>query len=439
MSSRASPISPVTGRGAFLLAVSAAVLAVGVLRVDLAALFWGAAFLLLCLYGTVGGAVFRLLLGRAVRSAPSFLTVLLSPPCLAVGEEGAAAIRAVLPRAFVPGFTVRLLLPLSWHGRSLDVAVPLAPGGNDCRTAFRAPRRGRYGCSAAYLELRDVLGISRIRLAVPLAESLRVAPRLDPDAAPDLPRAEGGEAVHTARRRRRSEELLETRKYVPGDDPRRINWKLYAHMRELFLRVGEETPPPDSRILLLLDTTENRGVPAAAADPYLDGLVEACGNAALAAIRGGAAVLLARTGFPELLPLGEEGGGDLRAALSEAWWTPAGAAVPQEAFSSLPSGPGTHAVVFSTPGSPALEGLLAALAARGWGVSLAMKDLALPAPAGRRPPAEALRSLLFLTAHAAARGDRPARGAAFAFRERLEAEAARFRGPPWRLTDVRSV
>jgi hypothetical protein len=43
---------------------------------------------------------------------------------------------------------------------------------------------------------------------------------------------------------------------VPGDDPRRINWKLYGHApsSELFVREGEPEPPPHSHLAILVDT-----------------------------------------------------------------------------------------------------------------------------------------------------------------------------------------
>ena len=41
---------------------------------------------------------------------------------------------------------------------------------------------------------------------------------------------------------------------MPGDDPRRINWKLYGHGGELFIREGEREPPPHSNIIILINT-----------------------------------------------------------------------------------------------------------------------------------------------------------------------------------------
>ncbi len=43
---------------------------------------------------------------------------------------------------------------------------------------------------------------------------------------------------------RRTDEVYETRPYVPGDDIRKINWKLYAHTDELSVNQGDFMPPP---------------------------------------------------------------------------------------------------------------------------------------------------------------------------------------------------
>ena len=66
----------------------------------------------------------------------------------------------------------------------------------------------------------------------------------------------GGNERRIEPRYRKSDELTDHRPYIPGDDPRRINWKLYGHapMGELFVREGEPRPPPNSRLLILLDT-----------------------------------------------------------------------------------------------------------------------------------------------------------------------------------------
>ena len=51
----------------------------------------------------------------------------------------------------------------------------------------------------------------------------------------------------------RTDNLIDNRPYVPGDDPRRINWKLFGHGSGLFVREGEREPPPHSNIFILVD------------------------------------------------------------------------------------------------------------------------------------------------------------------------------------------
>jgi len=75
------------------------------------------------------------------------------------------------------------------------------------------------------------------------------------EGIPIFPRS-GGTEERNEPHYRKSNELINHRPYVPGDDPRRINWKLYSHVAsgELFVREGESEPPACSRLLILIDT-----------------------------------------------------------------------------------------------------------------------------------------------------------------------------------------
>lgn len=55
----------------------------------------------------------------------------------------------------------------------------------------------------------------------------------------------------------RSENLFETRLYVPGDDPRKINWKIFAHSQTLVVREGELTSPSSGNLVCLFNTRTN--------------------------------------------------------------------------------------------------------------------------------------------------------------------------------------
>jgi uncharacterized protein (DUF58 family) len=383
----ARKLVPLTPRGFALVAIAAAALVIGILRTDLAALFWGASFLLFALFALLAGHLFRALLRRRGRRTIELLSVLLPSAGVFAGEQAEAQVSADLPRRFPPGFAMRLSLPLAWHDRRIDaVALRLSPGKTKGSVAFTAAHRGTYASSEAVLEARDILGFTRHRLSVPLRETLTVFPSL-PAGKPLSPFMEqADDASADARRRRRSEELLEARKYYPGDDMRRLNWKVFAHLNELFLRIGEEVPPPESRILVVLDCTANPLIPRRAAAGYLDTLVSACASLMAELIDRRMEVMLSLPGTRECRAYAEESRPALLAALADAWWTDAPWAP------DLPGRKSLHAAVFSSPGSPGLRPILALVQRRGWSASLFIKA---PQEVPRRQPWR-LRDLLFL-------------------------------------------
>lgn len=418
----ARAVFPLSPRGLLLLTLSGLILGAGVIRTDLAALFWGASFLLFTVYALAAGHLFRLSLRHRYTTAPDWLTVVLSSSGVSAGEDAGAHVTARLPRVFAPGFAVRLTLPLAWHDRRIDsVAHRLAPGGNQTSMRFRAEHRGVYTSREAVLEMRDILGFTVHRLVVPLRESLTVFPSLH--ASEELARfmEQADESSVYARRRRRSEEHLEARKYYPGDDVRRLNWKVFAHLNELFLRVGEEVPPPESRILFVLDCTANPLVPHALAADYLDGLVDSCASLLVSLLEKRIEVMLSLPGVRECRSYAVESRAALLAALADAWWTDAAWAP------DLPGRKSLHVAVFSSPGSPGLRHILSSVKRRGWGASLFIKGVGRQPDAGKRR----LRDVLFIRA-AGPRRDLPA---TIGGRERsaladaLSRDLAAYRGP----------
>ncbi|HKK49014.1 MAG TPA: DUF58 domain-containing protein, partial [Alkalispirochaeta sp.] len=116
---------------------------------------------------------------------------------------------------------------------------------------------------AVVLEYRDSAENSRFP---PLVRVLPVASAgMKPPVPAGLVAGVRGEGLS----RRRSEELIEARPYHPGDDTRRINWKAYAHSETLFVRIGEEMPPPSASADMVIDT---RGLDTSS---HLDQLISA--------------------------------------------------------------------------------------------------------------------------------------------------------------------
>jgi len=125
--------------------------------------------------------------------------------------------------------------------------------------SFPVKERGAFSGTSDRLVIFDAPGF--FSLGFSICHDENESPRL---LATPLPTEEaiplflksGGTEERNEPHYRKSNELINHRPYVPGDDPRRINWKLYSHVAsgELFVREGESEPPPCSRLLILIDT-----------------------------------------------------------------------------------------------------------------------------------------------------------------------------------------
>lgn len=120
--------------------------------------------------------------------------------------------------------------------------------------------RGLYRLRRATVRTTDMLSLFAVDLdhnaptsqsggapllrVLPVASSVRDTP-VFPGFASGMP-GDGSS-------RERSDNLVEARPYHPGDDTRRINWKAYAHSETLFVRIGEEIPPPSFSADIIVD------------------------------------------------------------------------------------------------------------------------------------------------------------------------------------------
>jgi uncharacterized protein (DUF58 family) len=175
--------------------------------------------------------------------------------------------------------------------------------------------RGAYYSDYDAIAIRDALGFFEFSIRLPRDPKLRLL--VSPGTAEPFPltlHSGGGERPRGPCRR--TGDPIDHRPYVPGDDPRRINWKLYSHGGDLFVRQGAPEPPPRSRLLILVDTeTDPALYDPEAGRQGLDRLCERALAAALEYSAGGIDVLM---GYP-----GGEIGGGSAAELASALALPA--------------------------------------------------------------------------------------------------------------------
>ena len=114
--------------------------------------------------------------------------------------------------------------------------------------------RGRYFYKRLYLNIRDFAGFFAVLYMQPPCLSVPytvVQPALSPQKAvfPDL----RSRTVNDLPSQERTHELYESRPYFPGDDPRKIHWKLYAHTNTLSIKLGAFEPPPVKRLTIYIE------------------------------------------------------------------------------------------------------------------------------------------------------------------------------------------
>jgi uncharacterized protein (DUF58 family) len=251
--------------GVFLFILSVLALGAGNLRKELALSLIGGTFLVILAYCFAGGLLLGVLHARRAR----LLSSRMANPHIPAGKDAEIILnrdKAGAGRFFrLPGILVRYEILLSTRDGRM-VRCLFDPDGRE-GFSFPVPERGAYYGRTDRFFIGDILGLFRYSLLLSgdissQDETLRdESPRLLalPQAAaePVLVSVEsGGDSQRQDNRYRRTDNLIDHRPYVPGDDPRRINWKLYGHApsSEIFVREGEREPPPHSRLLILVET-----------------------------------------------------------------------------------------------------------------------------------------------------------------------------------------
>ncbi|MDR0410412.1 MAG: DUF58 domain-containing protein [Treponema sp.] len=157
-----------------------------------------------------------------------------------------------------PGILVRYEVELLTADKKLirHIFDPLRPDG------FTVKERGAYYRNRDAVVFSDAMGFFQLKNVLPSSPTLPLLVLPNPAEAAVSPPVRGGDTRSIGAHILKGESLVDHRPYVPGDDPRRINWKLFGHAGDLFVREEERTPPFHSSVLLFLDTRAD--------EPYTD-------------------------------------------------------------------------------------------------------------------------------------------------------------------------
>jgi uncharacterized protein (DUF58 family) len=270
--------------GFLFLALAAAALGFGLLLKETALLVFALPILAVLSYTLLAaGVVFLASKRRARLLSAAFIT----------HAETVSALLSGGGKAFFtpPAILVRYMVRLATKdGRALLHVFSKTFFEGKTET-LPAGKRGAYFAPFDYLLISDIFGFFRFYLKIPAQNGVRLL------LSPSLIGGRGatqksGHGEHTAKYAPLpSDNLTEQRQYLPGDDPRRINWKLYGHSEELFVREAEKALSLVRGIIIICDTRTQKKDICAAADRICERGLH-CARAAAASNAGSAAVTL---------------------------------------------------------------------------------------------------------------------------------------------------
>lgn len=296
---------------------SAAFLAAGILKSNLAFAYWGGAFLLLLSLCAAGVTLEAFRAARRLSSDElgfGFSAALPGQGFWFSGDQAVMRRASALRRPFAPWIAVELVRRYR-RSRGPGAFVAAAPAWDGGSLPCGAPPRGRWVSESFSLRVRDVMGLVRWERSLGERDEFVVAPEpVGFGFRP--PSGGGGPAEPNPESFRRSDELLDSRKYHPGDDARRINWKQYGHSGELFLRIGEREPPPKARYLVVVDPGLPGGMPRAAASAYAEALIALAAGCVLELAGRGSRVSIAAPGLSRSAEDDEDASGSLARLLA---------------------------------------------------------------------------------------------------------------------------
>ncbi|MFQ3621285.1 MAG: DUF58 domain-containing protein, partial [Spirochaetales bacterium] len=256
----------ITSRGLLLGVISLTLASLGIYRREMASLFWGLGIGSLILLSLSSVSIASYWVYRKKDHLEKHIQLIRPPnPQLAETEipfqiQFPASVLNGLQ--YVPGVVLRFSYRVfSWNKRVFEWSALLSWHSPFLtHTPTPPPRRGDYIGPVGILGVEDCFGFCLGEIPLTLEERLLVLPKPYPFSLSPLKTAEGGTRFLAPWPLKTRTEELEIRKYIPGDDVRRLHWKLFAHSGELFLRVREEDPPPTETVYLHFDPTLPEGL-----------------------------------------------------------------------------------------------------------------------------------------------------------------------------------
>lgn len=152
----------------------------------------------------------------------------------------------------MPAVIIRYQIDLKTQdGRRIEARID-----PEQKTSTRIPvrERGSYSGLFDFLLIEDVFGFFQYQRAIRADAGPRLIATIESRVPIETKEALASGTIHRESAvLRNTDDFTENKPYQPGDDPRRINWKLFSHVGELFIREIEKEPPPRAKFAIVVD------------------------------------------------------------------------------------------------------------------------------------------------------------------------------------------
>lgn len=168
-------------------------------------------------------------------------------------EEISIYIDIDLPIFFIPGVTTNIFQTFEFADReSFKIKIGLRYGKNKRLLKAKAPERGVYKSKKIVFTSSDVLGFSKTHFEIDAEKTFTIYPNSLFINKEKNYHSSVGEKLINSKEMKKNESLTDFKKYFPGDDTRKINWKIYARTHELYVRQEDIESMPDSMNFFML-------------------------------------------------------------------------------------------------------------------------------------------------------------------------------------------
>jgi hypothetical protein len=155
--------------------------------------------------------------------------------------------------AYFPGIFFSIKFEVQENGTICKKACETTEDIDGGRIFFETEfdRHGKYLLKNFKFVFRDIFGFTNYEIPFGFEQEIDVRPYFTEEIEIPYFTDVGGEQAIQNASKVSSTDFFENRKYYPGDDIRRINWKIFAHINELHVREVEKIPPKVGEISLL--------------------------------------------------------------------------------------------------------------------------------------------------------------------------------------------